>query len=65
MCSDVNLQQKELKKRLMLDRCEVRVDTKMDASHERLKLPTTLLVKYLMDTKEYDEGFDITGMMYR
>ena len=54
--------QKDLKKKLMLNRCEVRVDSKMDSAHEKLRLPTALLVQYLLDTKEFDEGFDITGM---
>ncbi|XP_067946088.1 calsyntenin-1-like [Watersipora subatra] len=59
---DVNKMQKDLKKRLILDKCEVRVDQKMDPVKESLRLPADLLVEYLLDTKEFDEGFDITGM---
>ena len=58
---DVNFLQKDLKKKMLLDRCEVRVDGKMDAATEKLTLPTDLLVQYLLDTKEFNEGFEITG----
>ncbi|KAF6032225.1 hypothetical protein EB796_009444 [Bugula neritina] len=33
----------------------------MDPGHEILRLPTFLLVKYLLDSKEFDGGFDILG----
>lgn len=58
---DVNQMQVDLKKRLMLEKCQVRVDVKMVKNEELLRLPADLLVKYLMETKEFDEGFDITG----
>lgn len=53
--------QKDLKTKLLLDKCEVRVNEKMNPDVEKLRLPSNLLIKYLMDTKEFDEGFDITG----
>jgi len=58
---DVNFLQKDLKEKMLLDRCEVRVDGKMDTNTEKLTLPTDLLVEYLLDTKEFNEGFEITG----
>jgi len=53
--------QRDEKKRIQLDRCEVRIDERMNEQTEKLSLPTQLLVKYLLDSKEFDEGFDITG----
>lgn len=58
---DVNMLQKDIKSHLLLDRCEVRVDANMNPNTERLRLPNELLVKYLLDSKEFDQGFDITG----
>jgi len=56
--------QADLKKKLTLDKCEVRISEKMDPGHEILRLPTFLLVKYLLDSKEFDGGFDILGELY-
>lgn len=61
----MNFLQKDLKEKMLLDRCEVRVDGKMDTNTEKLTLPTDLLVEYLLDTKEFNEGFEITGQYLR
>lgn len=53
--------QKEMKSKLLLDRCEVRVDANMNPDTEKLRLPSDLLVKFLLDSKEFDQGFDLTG----